>query len=232
MKITYPIKQFNVRYGASFQRNGDNFLDLLNDKSEGLTLVHATMQPRGSSGPRFAYCWIESDGQVLDFTSGGEVRAAKSEWAVCWDVEQSFRYTGRAAAARIAEEGHWGPWDFEDPNADLALPERPGRFNPRALNRPVIRATAATEHAFALSCQRDRRRPVICPKLADAWAEEEGCFKALLEVLGLDPVEHGLDFDCVVELGHFVRDLASNPGLEDAEIERYIRRWPDVEVEA
>lgn len=226
------IKLTNIRYGASFQRNGDKFLDLLAEELTGLTLVHALIRPKGLSEPRFAYCWIEVDGHVLDFTSGDEIHVAQSEWEALWEVERSFRYRGRAAARRIGDEGHWGPWDFEDPRAHLALPERPGRFNPRLLNQLVLRAQAATETAGRLNDAIDRGEPVAKHELAAAFKEDERCFTALLEVLGLDPQNLHLDVYDVFDLGRLVRDLASNLQLSDAEVEAYIKNWPDVDIEA
>jgi hypothetical protein len=149
------IFKVNVRYGACFQRNGDKFLDLLGldfkaDVSH-IRLVHGVIAPANEPDRQFAYCWIEVGTEVVDFTSGSEVRVPIAEWNVSWCVHQRFVYAGRVGAKKLADEGGWGPWDFRDPKPNLALPDRAGSFNPQMLNALINKATMLQDLAHKAS---------------------------------------------------------------------------------
>lgn len=77
------------------------------------TLVHGMVEGRGeATGYRFAHCWIERDGMVLDVSNNGLVRTTIENYYELGNISNVHKYNSHEVLSKVLEHEHWGCWDF------------------------------------------------------------------------------------------------------------------------
>lgn len=102
--------------GDCYDANGRKVLFELPD---GFELCHG-VAILVSDGKPFGHCWIEKNGKALDFSNGRQMILPISTYYKAGRMpvkgwEKIHRYTKREMAKKVAQTGHWGPWDYNPP---------------------------------------------------------------------------------------------------------------------
>ena len=95
---------------------------LLGDGYQDCVLVHAVVR-NALDGEPMGHCWLERGDAIYDFSQANTRPDLKIEKVLYYELggipvagyEDRCEYTIDQVREKVAETGHWGPWDHQPP---------------------------------------------------------------------------------------------------------------------